>query len=112
MRATRVILIVLAFILLAAHFSRAGTGVVAGLMLVFPLLLFVRRVWTGWVLKITLLLGGLEWLRTLSRLVAERRVTGDDWARLAVILLAVALVTFLAAWAVRVTSGTAGSDGD
>ena len=49
-----------------------------------------------------LLLGGLEWIRTLIRLVSERRAAGDDWLRLAVILAAVSLVTFAAAKAVRI----------
>jgi len=102
MKAARVVLIVLAFLLLAAHFSRAGSNVLAGVSLVFPLMLLVREPWAGWTLRIALILGGFEWLRTLVRLASQRRSTGGEWARMAVILGAVVLVTFLAAMAVRV----------
>jgi hypothetical protein len=106
MRILRIVLIVLAFVVLAAHMSRAGSDVFAGLVLLAPLLLFVRRPWAGWTLRLALLLGGFEWIRTVVRLVGERRAAGDDWTRLAVILVAVALLTFLASWAVQVRRGT------
>ncbi len=106
MRVLRVVLIVIAFVVLAAHFSRAGQDLVAGLTLLFPLLLLVREAWAGWILRVVLLLGGLEWIRTLFRLVGERRAAGDDWVRLAVILSAVALLTFAAAKAVRIGRGS------
>ena len=102
MRILRIVGIVLAFVLLAAHFSRAGSDVLAGLMLLLPLLMAVRRPWAGWTLRVLLVLGALEWLRTLVRLVGERREAGEDWLRLAVILVAVAAVTLLAARAVRI----------
>lgn len=97
----RNVLVVLAFVLLAAHFSRADLELVAGLVLAAPLLLLARGSWAAWVLRVTLVLGGLEWIRTVLRLVGERRAAGEHWGRLAVILLTVACVTFLAAAAVR-----------
>ena len=109
MRIPRIVLIVLCFVLLWAHFSRAGTDVLAWASLAFPLLLFVRKPWSAWTLRIALVIGGVEWLRTLVRLVFERRAAGEDWIRLAVILVAVALVTFLAAKTVRIP--TASRDG-
>lgn len=102
MKTLRIVLIVLAFVVLAAHFSRAGSGLLAGLILLAPLLLLVRAPWAGWTLRVALLLGGLEWIRTAVRLVGQRRAEGDDWTRLVVILVAVAIVTFAAAWAVRI----------
>lgn len=106
MKILRIVLIVLALIFLAAHMSRAGSDVFAGLILLAPLLLFVRQPWAGWTLRLALLLGGFEWIRTIIRLVGERRAAGDDWTRLAVILVAVTLLTFLASWAVQVRRGT------
>ncbi len=102
MRILRIAGVVLAFVLLAAHFSRAGSDLVAGLMLVLPLLMAVPRPWAGWVLRLLLVLGALEWVRTLIRLVGERREAGEDWLRLAIILAAVAAVTLLAARGVRI----------
>lgn len=110
MKTLRVVTIVLASIVLAAHFSRAGHGLLAGVVLLLPLLLLVRAPWAGRTLRIALLVGGLEWLRTLFRLVVERRALGEDWGRLAVILLVVAGVTFAAAAAVRIRGGEADVD--
>ena len=106
MKILRIVLIVLAIVVLAAHLSRAGSSLLAGSILLAPLLLFVQEPWAGWTLRLALLLGGFEWIRTVVRLVGERRAAGDDWTRLAVILVAVALLTFLASWAVRVRPGT------
>ena len=111
MKIIRIVLIVLSFVVLAAHFSRAGADIIAGLVLLFPLLLLVRRPWADWTLRTVLVLGGLEWLRTLVQLVGERRAASEGWARLAIILTVVALVTFLAAWAVRPGRPTADVDG-
>jgi len=110
MKAMRIVLIVLAFLLLAAHFSRAGSNVLTGVSLIFPLMLLVREPWAGWALRIALLFGGLEWLRTLVRLVSQRQGSGDEWARMALILGAVSLVTFLAAMVVRVVPSALDQD--
>lgn len=104
MKSLRVVLIVLACLLLAAHFSRAGNNILAVLSLLLPLLLLVGKPWARVTLRIALVLGGLEWVRTLVRLVSERRGQGEDWMRMAVILGIVALVTFLAAQAVRISA--------
>ena len=101
-RVLRTVLVVLALVVLAAHFSRAGSAPLAGLILLSPLLLFVRAPWAGWTLRVLLLVGGLEWIRTLVRLAGERRAAGEDWARMAVILGVVAVLTLAAAWVVRV----------
>ncbi len=102
MKNLRIVLIILATAVLAAHFSRAGANLLAGMILLSPLLLRVQRPWAGWALRVALAVGGLEWIRTAVRLVSERRAAGDDWTRLAVILITVSLLTFLASWAVTV----------
>jgi len=109
MRTLRAALIVLALLLLAAHLSRADRNALAGLVLLLPFLLFVRAPWAGWTLRAVLFVGGLEWIRTLFRLVGLRRSMGEDWARLAVILVAVAALTFMAARAVRIADVSPGS---
>ena len=83
----------LAILILAAHFFRAGF---AGLVLAcFGLwvLLFIRRIWAVRVLQVGLLLGALEWGRTLVLLALDRRAMGLPFLRLVVILGAVALFT-------------------
>ena len=60
-----------------------------------PLLLLFRRSWIPRLFQVVLLLGALEWLRTLYGLAAMRIAFGEPWTRLAVILAAVALFTGL-----------------
>lgn len=79
--------------LLAAHFLRAGQVLLVLACLAFPFLLFVRKQWAVRIVQVILVLGGLEWIRTLLTLVAERAQTGQPWVRMSVILLAVALWT-------------------
>jgi hypothetical protein len=85
--------VVLSFLLLAAHFSRAGHAPLTLVALFLPALLAVRRPWAARVMQLCLVLGGAEWLRTMIRLVGERRSLGEPFARLVIILSAVAGVT-------------------
>lgn len=93
MNVLRLLPVLFAFLLLGAHFLRADMtwGTVACLAL--PLLLLVRRPWVAHGIRIALLAGGLEWLRTTVVLVASRRSAGEPWTRLAVILGAVVAFT-------------------
>lgn len=87
-----------ALVLVAAHFLRAGLIPVTGLALGLLALLAVRRPWAGRALQGALVLAGLEWVRTLVVLAQQRQATGAPWVRMALILGAVAGLTFLAAW--------------
>ena len=93
MNVVQLIPVILSALLLGAHFLRAGQTVVAVLAVLFPLILLAKRPWAARVTQIVLLLGGLEWIRTMLVFVAARREAGDDWIRLAVILGTVALFT-------------------
>lgn len=85
----------ISFLLLAAHFLRAGQTVIVVVLLALLLLLLVKKYWVPWVIQLTLLLGALEWLRTLVS-VAQVRIGAEmPWTRMAVILGAVALFTAL-----------------
>lgn len=91
----------LALLLLAAHFFRAARVPLTVACLGLLALLFVRarRAWLA--LQVALALGTLEWLRTAWLLAAARAGSGEPYARLLVILGAVALVTALAALVLR-----------
>ena len=84
---------VLAALVLAAHFLRAGHSLFMLASLGLVGLMFVRRPWAVRVIQVTLLLGTFEWLRTLVLLVTFRRQAGQPFTRLAVILGCVAAVT-------------------
>ena len=95
MNAIRLLPVILSFLLLAAHFYRAGYPVVTVLCAALPCLLFLREAWVPKLFQVLLVLGALEWLRALYGFAAMRIAFAEPWMRLAVILGAVALFTGL-----------------
>jgi hypothetical protein len=95
MNALRLLPVILSFLLLAAHFYRAGQLLPAGACLAAPMLLFLRWPWVPRLFQALLVLGALEWLRSLYAFAALRIAFEQPWARLALILGAVALFTGL-----------------
>jgi hypothetical protein len=91
----KLIPVVLSFLLLTAHFYRAGNEWLAGAVLLLPLVLFVRQSWVPRVIQLTLLVGAAEWLRTLWFIAQMRMQFEMPWTRLAIILGGVALFTAL-----------------
>jgi hypothetical protein len=87
----------LALLVAAAHFYRAGLVFFVPVCIGLAALTFVRLAWVPAVLALALALAGGEWLRTLIMLTGERIEAGQPYARLVIILLAVALLTLLAA---------------
>jgi len=85
--------IVLSLVVLAAHFSRHDVPVLTWICLALPLLLILRRRWVPRLLQVALAAGALEWVRTTVALIAQRMDAGEPWVRMAVILIAVTLVT-------------------
>lgn len=97
----RLVLPVLACLLLAAHFFRADLLLLAAASALMPLLLAVPRPWAARAMQLVLVLGALEWLRTLAAFSAERIAMGQPYLRLMAILLAVALFTAASALVFR-----------
>ncbi|MGD8358689.1 MAG: hypothetical protein PVJ33_16845 [Lysobacterales bacterium] len=93
MNPIRLLPVILSFLLLAAHFYRAGQVALSVLCVLLPFLLFLRRSWIPMLFQTLLVLGALEWLRALYGFVQMRLAFGEPWTRLAVILVAVALFT-------------------
>jgi len=89
----RLLPVVFSMLLLGAHFLRHGLMPVVILILLAPILLFFKRAWAARVVQGILVLGSLEWVRTMLTLVHGRCSSGEPWARLATILLSVALFT-------------------
>ena len=89
--------VIFSFLLLAAHFYRAGEVVLAAISLALPFLLFLKEVWVMRLIQAALLLGSLEWVRTLFGFAQQRIEFGQPWTRLAIILGSVALFTALSA---------------
>ena len=89
----RLIPVILSFGLLAAHFSRANLFPLVIVSLLIPFLLLIRKAWAARGIQIGLVLGALEWIRSMFGYIEIRKAMGDDWGRLAIILVAVALLT-------------------
>jgi hypothetical protein len=89
--------VVVALAVLAAHFWRGDERALAVAALASLALLAIRRRWAARAMQAILVLGAIEWLRTLAALVAMRQSMGLPYARLAAILGAVALATALCA---------------
>jgi len=89
--------VVLSLVILGAHFMRYGdsVGVIGSIALIA--LLIVRRPWVARLMQIVLILGALEWVRTLYELVQVRAAHGQPFIRMVVILGIIAAVTFCSA---------------
>lgn len=97
MIALQLLPVVLSLLVLAAHFLRAGNLLLVILVLGLLVLLGVRRAWAARTVQIALLVGALEWIWTLTRLVNARAQAGEPALRMAIILGGVALVTGMSA---------------
>jgi hypothetical protein len=93
----RLLPVIVALAVLAAHFFRSQYWVPFGVAIALVPIIFVRAPWAARVLQAALLAGAVEWLRTAAVLIAIRQSMGQPWTRLAVILGAVALATGLCA---------------
>jgi hypothetical protein len=95
--------VVLSLLLLGAHFLRAEQLVLVGLSVAFLGLLAVRRAWSAAVLQVVLVLGALEWARTVMQIARWRAESGMPFLRMAVILGCVTIMTGLSALMFRTT---------
>ena len=93
MNFVRLLPVILSALLLGAHFFRAGLTIPAVLMVLFPIVLLVKRPWVARLAQFVLVLGGIEWIRTLFVFVGQRREADQSWTRLALIIGSVALFT-------------------
>ena len=89
--------VVLSLVVLGAHFMRDGYSIVVFGLLALIALLFVRRPWVARLTQIVLLLGALEWVRTLYELLQVRAASGEPAIRMTAILGVVVVVTFCSA---------------
>ena len=101
MNILRLLPVILAFGLLAAHFSRADMLPAVIVSLLTPFLLLIRKAWIARSIQILLVIGALEWIRSMFGYIQVRKDIGEDWGRLAIILVAVALLTACSALVFR-----------
>jgi len=87
----------LAFLVLGAHFYRSASYVAIAVCLVMIALLFVRRPLAARAIQVALVLGAIEWVRSMIGFIAAREEMGAPILRLGLILGGVALLTLLCA---------------
>lgn len=92
----RLIPVIVAALLLAAHFLRSGNFIAAGACLLAPLLLLVRERWSLVVLQVLAYAGAGLWLITTLEILQQRLALGLPWQRLVTILGGVTLFTIAA----------------
>jgi hypothetical protein len=89
----RLLPVILSILLLGAHFFRAGNIALVLCSVVILLILLIRKPWVARSVRIVLVIGGIEWIRTAVILARMRQAGGEPWVRLVLILGAVAVLT-------------------
>ena len=95
MTIARLVLVAIACLLLAAHFLRMGRIGLLIACVAVAAMVFVKKPWAARTAQVALVLGTLEWLRTLTMFTAARRAAGQPYLRLVIILGCVAAFTAL-----------------
>ena len=91
----RLLPVILSFLLIAAHFFRAGQVYLALFCVLILFLLIPKKTWVPRTFQVLLIVAALEWLRSLFMFVQMRIAFDAPWTRLAIILGTVALLTAL-----------------
>ncbi|MCF8378886.1 MAG: hypothetical protein K9H49_04865 [Bacteroidales bacterium] len=87
--------IVFSLLLLAAHFSRINFLPLTIASVLIIALLFLRKKWIPRFIQLYLIFGFVEWIRITFVYINDRKLVGEDYLRLAIILGVVALFTLL-----------------
>lgn len=98
---SRVIAYSFMILILAAHFSRANSNILAVLALLIPFFLFIKKAWVIDVLQMLGYLAAVVWIFTGYQYVQLRIASGDDWIRLVFIIAAVAVYSAWSAYFLR-----------
>jgi len=92
---------ILSMLVLGAHFFRVGTPPVVAVVVGLLCLLLLRKAWVATVSQASLVVGAVEWLRTLVEIMRRRQAMGEPWTRMAIILGVVAVITAASALVFR-----------
>lgn len=97
MNIVRLLPVIFSLLILSAHFSRGDLFVLSILCLLIPLILFIKHVWVARFIQILLIIGSIEWIRTLLYYVNQRQAIDEPYLRLIIIIGIIALLTGLSA---------------
>ena len=92
----RILPVIISFLLLGAHFLRAGNfPLTLGAVLV-PLLLLVKAWWSVTIVQLFTYIGVIIWVKTAMQIYLRRVIFGRPWGKAMMILGAVSLFTAFA----------------
>ncbi len=97
MNILRLLPAIFSFVILSAHFSRAGLPLFSVIFLLIPFLLLLKQAWVARLIQIILIVGSIEWIRTLFIYTNERQAIGEPIFKLIIILGIVTIFTGLSA---------------
>ncbi len=101
MNTLRLFPVIFSFLILSAHFSRAGLSLFSLIFLLIPFLLLIKQAWVARLIQIFLLIGSIEWIRSLLVYTNERQAIGEPYLRLVIILGIITLFTGLSSLVFR-----------
>ncbi len=94
----RLIPLIIAFLLLGAHFLRSGHMILTGLSILTPFLLFIKKRWILLMVQCLAYSGAIVWAYTAWSLVQQRIMAGVPWIRMLLILFGVTVLTVYAGY--------------
>jgi hypothetical protein len=95
---SRLIPLILAAVVMAAHFLRSFSLLPMLLCLAVPLLLLVKKRWSLRVVQALTVVFALIWMAALYGIIQERIFEARSWTASAIILGGVALFTLFSGW--------------
>ena len=101
MKFVKLLPVIFSFLILSAHFSRGDMFFLSLLFLILPLLLIIKKQWVVRLIQIILVIGSLEWIRSLFIYVNQRQAIDEPYLRLIIIIGIIALFTGLSAFVFR-----------
>ena len=97
MNILRLLPAIFSLLILSAHFSRAGLTSLSLIFLIIPFLLLIKQAWIARLIQALLILGSIEWIRSIFYYVSQRQAIGEPYIRLVIIIGIIALFTGLSA---------------
>ncbi len=94
--ALRTIMIIIASLMLGAHFLRDSNLLLTLVYIIAPFILLIKERWSLIALQALMYIGGGVWISTIIVIAQRRILSGELWSRMAYILGAVALFTIVA----------------
>ncbi len=94
----KIIPLILASLLLGAHFLRGNSTILVGVSVLAPLLLLIKKRWILLLVQGLAYVGALVWVHTTFVLVQQRMMVGAPWLRMFLILSGVTALTLYAGY--------------